>query len=240
MYLLLCEDLTARRVYTVCDYLLNKPDTAVILRHDVDVSAEKALRMAKLERKVGVKSTYYFRYPKTFNPKIMKEIESMGHEVGYHYEVLDKAKGDHEQAIRLFGQELAEFRKHVDVKTISMHGGVLTKYDNRDLWKKHDFKDFGIIGEAYLSLDFNKIKYFTDTGRDWSGRYSIKDNTGVVGHREGIKNTCDLIRMLEDEKHQLICITTHPKRWSDNYLEWSWEFILQSLKNTGKKCLLRR
>lgn len=45
-----------------------------------------------------------------------------------------------------------------------MHGNPLSPRDNRELWKKYKFKDFGIIGEAYLSIDFNEVSYFTDTG----------------------------------------------------------------------------
>ena len=67
----------------------------VILRHDVDRKPKRALRMARIESDVGVRSTYYFRSTKeAFIPEIMKEIEKMGHEVGYHYEVLVKSKGD--------------------------------------------------------------------------------------------------------------------------------------------------
>ena len=35
-------------VFTIRDYLLKKPEGGIILRHDVDVSASKALVMAKL------------------------------------------------------------------------------------------------------------------------------------------------------------------------------------------------
>ena len=42
-------------------------------------------------------------------------MHDLGHEVGYHYEVLSKAKGDYEKAIQMFEQELNEFRKKVDV-----------------------------------------------------------------------------------------------------------------------------
>jgi hypothetical protein len=35
----------------------------------------------------------------------MREIEGMGHEVGYHYEVLGKAKRDQKRAIKMFEKE---------------------------------------------------------------------------------------------------------------------------------------
>ena len=160
---------------TVADYLPSKstkhPKKTIILRHDVDRNAKHALGTAKIENKLGIKSTYYFRtIPNVFVPKIIKKIHAMGHEIGYHYEVLDRASGNFEKAIKLFEHELENFRKICDIKTICMHGNPLTSWDNRDLWKKYDFRDYGITGEAYLSIDYDKVMYFTDTGRSWSGK----------------------------------------------------------------------
>jgi hypothetical protein len=110
---------------TVCSYLggqKKKNKKIVVLRHDIDRKPKNALRMAVLEHELGIQSTYYFRFPYTFKPDIIGKIHDLEHEVGYHYEVLSKAKGDYEKAIELFEQELNEFRKIVDVKTIGMHG----------------------------------------------------------------------------------------------------------------------
>ena len=167
---------------TVRDYLMGKstdsPDSEkkiVILRHDVDRKIMNALRMAKLEHEMGIHSTYYFRYPSTFKPDIIREIQGLGHEIGYHYEVLSKAKGDYQKAIALFESELEEFRKVCPVDTICMHGSPLSPFDNRDLWKRYDFRDFGLYGEAYLSLQNTGLCYFTDTVAKLSGniRYAM-------------------------------------------------------------------
>ena len=143
-----------------------QPNRCIIIRHDVDRKPERALKMATIENRFGISSTYYFRRKEeVFKPDKIKKIANMGHEIGYHYEVLDKAEGDIEKAIRIFEDELKEFRKICDVKTICMHGNPLSKWVNKDIWKKYDFKDFGIIGEPYLSIDFDRVAYFTDTGR---------------------------------------------------------------------------
>ena len=45
-------------------------------------------RGGEIERELGISGTYYFRTTKeVFKAEIM-------HEIGYHYEVLDKAKGN--------------------------------------------------------------------------------------------------------------------------------------------------
>jgi len=63
----------------------------VVLRHDIDGKLGNALRMAELEHELGIQSTYYFGFPYTFKPEIIGKIQALGHEVGYHYEVLSKA-----------------------------------------------------------------------------------------------------------------------------------------------------
>jgi hypothetical protein len=64
-----------------------------ILRHDVDFDMEKALRMAELEAAMQVKSTYFVLLNTHFynlcaesTLKMIKEILSLGHEVGLHYD----------------------------------------------------------------------------------------------------------------------------------------------------------
>jgi hypothetical protein len=67
---------------------LQPREKVVILRHNVDRKPEKALKMAEIERGFDIQATYYFRSTKeVFKAEIM-------HEIGYHYEVLDKAKGN--------------------------------------------------------------------------------------------------------------------------------------------------
>ena len=71
------------------EYLQHPAQKTVILRHDVDKLPENALSMAQLEHSLGIQSTYFFRIiPEVFQPGIIQQIESLGHEVGYHYEDL--------------------------------------------------------------------------------------------------------------------------------------------------------
>lgn len=224
---------------TVAEYILDHPKNLAILRHDVDVCPKKAFRMATLENELGIRSTYYFRViPKIFKPEVIKKIHKLGHEVGYHYEVLDKANGNFEKAIELFEKELKSFREICDIKTICMHGNPLTSWNNRDLWQKYNFKEYGIIGEVYLSIDYDEVMYFTDTGRGWSGKYSLKDFVGVNNpYLKGINSTSDLIGLIHENKVKSMCLLTHPKRWNDSYIPWLKEFAFQSTKNIIKSCL---
>ncbi len=81
-----------------------------------------------------------------------------------------------ELAIEDFERNLEKLRKFYPVKTICMHGSPLSKWDNRDLWKRYNYRDFGIIAEPYFDIDFGEVLYLTDTGRRWDGdRVSVRD-----------------------------------------------------------------
>ena len=221
------------------DYIHNNPisEQYLLMRHDIDRMPMNALNIARIENEFGIKSTYYFRKNNNvFCPEILREIEDMGHEIGYHYEVLSKTKEDYEKAIDLFEKELAEFRKICDIKTICMHGRPLSRYDNRDLWKNYDFRDFGIIGEAYLSCG-NEVNYYSDTGRSWSSKNNIRDI--MPGNKKTIiaDTTDDIIDLIKNNKLDNIYILTHPERWSSNNFNWVISYLNDFIFNTGKKTL---
>ena len=245
-------DFTLARYKELCDAILNSefvpltvesyitepaPNKFIILRHDVDKKPENALEMAKIETEKGISATYYFRaVKKVFKPNIIKEIAGLGHEIGYHYEVLVKTKGDKKKAIELFKRELNEFRDLCTIQTICMHGNSLSRWDNRDLWNEYDFRDFGIIGEAYLSIDFDIVMYLSDSGGCWDNRrFRIKD---IVDSNRiqplKIKNTNDVIELVKKESVEKMCILAHPDRWNNFFYRWLYEFVSKKIRNAGK------
>jgi hypothetical protein len=88
---LLDSGYTPLTVYSYLGGQKKKNNKLVVLRHDIDRRPGNALQMAELEHELGIQSTYYFRFPCTFKPEIIRKIQALGHEVGYHYEVLSKA-----------------------------------------------------------------------------------------------------------------------------------------------------
>lgn len=234
----LCEAVTKYLTPLTVESYLSKNHNSkfIILRHDVDRKPLNALKIATLENELGISSTYYFRVKEgVFIPEVIKKISKLDHEIGYHYEVLDKAHGNFEKAINIFKAELNEFRKICDVKTICMHGNPLTPWINLDLWKKYDFRDFEIIGEAYISIDYRDVKYFSDTGRRWDSKFSVKDVVDVKGDElKNFKKTDDLIKALTGKEIDRLCLVTHPERWNDKFKDWFRELIFQEIKNFGK------
>ena len=234
----------------------------VILRHDVDSKAGNSLTIAGIEAEMGIRATYYFRIvPRSNQPEIIRAIAGLGHEIGYHYEDLSLFSGDTEKAYDHFKMQLEYFRCFYPVKTICMHGSPTSKWDNRDLWKTYNYRDLGIIGEPYLDLLIQpEITYFTDTARMWDGtNYNVRDKQQVSTEQQSdekeftptqqrvsncsdrsIHSTFDLINLFETAPaQQIIMITTHPQRWTDNSAEWFMEIWQQYLKNKIKKLIIK-
>lgn len=210
----------------------------LIMRHDVDEDARNALDMARVEHDLGIRATYYFRVRKrVFVPAIIDEIALYGHEIGYHYETLDKTRGKTRRALSLFAAELAMLRERYEIKTACMHGNPLTKYDNKKIWENCELGHFDLIGEPYLSLDYNQFLYLSDSGRTWlRNKNKIKDRVSSINMPPvQVKHTGDLIELITGGGFEKICILTHPKRWSKNLINYLTYYFIDLAYNAGKK-----
>ncbi|PKN67507.1 MAG: hypothetical protein CVU57_02035 [Deltaproteobacteria bacterium HGW-Deltaproteobacteria-15] len=214
-----------------------------ILRHDVDRRPGRALRMADVESLHGIRATYYFRMlPGVFVSSIVKRIESLGHEIGYHYEVLDKAKGELALAERIFIQELEEMRSIADVKTAAMHGNPFSTRDNREFWTHHQPAEFGLVGEAYVSFKEKDIVYLTDTGRGWNrARFNVRDRLPYEcgAFMPPFRSTWDLMEALRERRFGKVYLQIHPNRWTSNSYQWYSQRAEDSCLNALKWVLLQ-
>jgi len=171
----------------VMDYFNQVPitDKTIVLRHDVDISALYALKMAEIEHAKGIQSTYYFRWC-TVDPQIIKTVRAMGHEVGLHYETLATYAEEHrlksaqeitpavtEELRKRLKYELEEFKRQFgeDLYTISSHGADqniklgVTNY--QAVMKGQNPHDYGIIGDAYEEKIIKRFSYMSDAGGIW-------------------------------------------------------------------------
>lgn len=222
---------------TFNDFLDSPKERAIMLRHDVDLLPKNSLLFARIQSNLGIKGTYYFRaVPESWDEAIIVEIASLGHEIGYHYENLTTCKGNLNEGIKDFENKLKELRKLVPVTTICMHGSPASKYDSKDLWKKFNYGDFGIKGEPYFDLNFNKVFYLTDTGRRWDGsrvsvRDKVKSNYNLTFH-----STDEIISgVTQGQLPNQVMMTFHPQRWHDDKFNWFTEYMYQNIKNLIKK-----
>jgi hypothetical protein len=209
---------------------------SVVFRHDVDRKPFNALKMAALESELGIQATYYFRIVKeSYDERIIGEIVNLGHEFGYHYEDLSLAKGDFSKAIRSFESNLTKLKKLYPVVTICMHGSPLSRWDNRLLWSRYHYRDFGIIGEPYFDIDFSKVLYLTDTGRIWNGGKANRRDRVASGLSHDVTTTGEVISEFKNNAlPEQIMINAHPQRWNESVCSWLKELVWQNTKNIAK------
>lgn len=218
-----------------------KGKKALILRHDVDRLPENSLATAQLQNSLGVKGSYYFRIvPQSFQPEYIEKIRDLGHEIGYHYEDMALENGDKEKAIKSFERNLRKIREFYPVKTMCMHGSPLSKWDNREIWEDYDYKNFGIVAEPYFDIDFNKMLYITDTGRQWNKTsVSVRDKVSSA-FDYNFSSTFDLInKLITGVLPDQIMQNIHPQRWNDDPMKWSQELVMQNVKNQVKRVIIK-
>ena len=219
------------------------PSRFLALRHDVDRKPHRALAMAEVEHALGFVASYYFRVPYTFNCTIIKSIEALGHEVGYHYENLSDTDGDMNAALEDFGVKLAKLRTVAQVSTCCMHGRPLKPFDNRDIWRdpvRHALlKDrFGILGELYLDIEYTDIAYINDTGRNWtSGRANRRDHV-ASSIAASFGSGEELLTYFKIRPHHRLVFQVHPERWTDSLTGHTAQWALDSVTNMAKQAVI--
>lgn len=225
-------------VYRVIDWHIHKPQYGILIRHDVDRNAANSLEIAKLEHKLNIKTTYYFRKTRgSFKPDIIKEIASMGHEIGYHYEDLSLAKGDYSKAKEFFYTNLGRLKEIAEVKTCAMHGRPFSKHDNRDFWNKYKLEEFDLVAEAFLTIDYSDTYYFTDTGRSWAeNSANLRDKVNTI-KKANIESTDEMIDFINKNQNQKIALVAHSERWNKTYQGYKISQISDFAVNFAKRVL---
>ncbi|MCL0034123.1 hypothetical protein M1M94_01335 [Thermodesulfovibrionales bacterium] len=199
------------RVVTVRQYLQGEREPLLlVLRHDVEWDVSRALTIAEIEKAHGIRSTMYFRVDtKAFDLSAMRYLQDEGFEIGYHFNTLDRCGGDFNRAIALFEKELQELREAgIKIDTVCSHGDprvkkIGYKVNNEIFLKDPDLcKRSGLLGEAYLDIDFSSLQYFSDAGIKWNEDVSTKK----------------LISRITQKEWPVIYMLTHPDYWSKSFL----------------------
>lgn len=153
----------------------------LILRHDVDQQPASALRMAAIERELGLRSTWYFRW-RTAQPGVVDALARDGHAVGLHYETLTRAvlrEGGApvtdvlvERCREELQTEVATFaRRHGATRSICPHGDTrVPGVDNLMLLRDQDPARFGVAFDGNEVMRGRRLgAWVTDRpgGRDW-------------------------------------------------------------------------
>lgn len=219
----------------------------VVLKHDVETDVQRAHRIAQIEKQYGHRGSYYVQAYLLNNKKnveLLSEIQQMGHEVSYHYDVLDSCRGNMAEADREFEKNLNLFRNNgFPIITVCQHGNPIIERNgyssNRDFFrnssireKYNDIADIMVNFKESFSTDY---LYFSDAGRTFKLIYDPINNDIINSDDKNIPfNSVDeLLNGLDNEIGNIISI--HPHRWMQSatlYLCKKWVFKV--LKTVAK------
>ena len=94
-------------------FVADASQPTAFIRHDVDVSLRRAVRLARKEHAWGARSTYhvmadspYYDVRSAESTAILDEIASLGHEIGLHYDVMVRRMAEADPKVR--EQDIAE------------------------------------------------------------------------------------------------------------------------------------
>lgn len=229
------------RIMPFVDSIGRLIDKSLILRHDVDRFPKQTIKMANLEASMGIRSTYYFRIiPSVFKPELINKVAQLGHEIGYHYEDLTLKKGDYRKAIESFQVNLDRIRKYYPVTTICMHGSPISPWDNKKIWEKYDYREFGVTADTAFDIDYNKVFYISDNGFGWNKiNTSIRDKVKTKFNIP-INNTYHLMDLIErDLLPNNIMLNAHPDTFFDPGLRWILNYTSIKSKNLIKWVIVK-
>ncbi|MCL5407145.1 MAG: hypothetical protein M1429_01465 [Patescibacteria group bacterium] len=155
------------------DKVSNRPKV-IILRHDIDVLPKRSLELAKIEKSLKIKSTFFVRvhgqyyYPSGQTLKILKKIKDLGHEIGLHSEARVLAPVFKMDLADLFLSEKAILEEVLKCKiiTASEHGD-LGRPGN--FWQNHFFKKIPKekVGIKHYSQEYSQFHYLSDSLQNW-------------------------------------------------------------------------
>jgi len=184
------------RIIPFCE-VPRETDSFLILRHDVDASLESALKIARLENSLGIKSTYFVLFSHKFynilekdSLTTLREILKFGHEIGLHYDV---------ETYESYGRDLKETLRN-EIK-------LLERFLNRKIFS---------IACHNVSLMTGKDPFRDIT--DYINAYDPELCENFVSDSCRAWFLKDLSRLLDCnwKKGQLL---THPFLWADDVCE---------------------
>jgi len=188
--------------YTLCgleesiELFANGHEKIIVLRHDVDQPSPGTRAMVEIEQRLGVKSTFYFRW-RTVEASLIKDIVSAGGEASFHYETVSDLAAERgwqsrEDLLKADGMKLARDRLLRDLRsfraefgvpcrTLAGHGHALNRIcqtlNSETLWHGGFDRDrANFLTEAYDPDYLRELDaYVSDTVLEINGGFRYRD-----------------------------------------------------------------
>jgi hypothetical protein len=190
----------------------------LLVRHDIDTDPDYCLQWLAVEKKLGVRTSYFFRLT-TAKSSIMKAVVASGSECGYHYEEL----ADFAKAYRIKNRETIESNtvaiqeafvanvKHMETLAGTPMVSVVSHGDfvNRKLqMPNHEPIDAALLRRCALEYEGYETRI--------TERYSIN----ISDHTYPAYFRGDISPMEAIRKHMpVVHLLVHPRHWRSS---WYW------------------
>lgn len=168
----------------------------VVWRHDCDMSLNRALSIAEIDKAAGAKSTFFI-YPRSeyYNvlepsqKELLLEIASLGHEIGVHVDL--SCHGEINSDIELVRSIEKDARIVEDILQTEI--GVFSFHNPDSSSDKFKEASYGRFINCYSQWIFDNTEYASDSNGYWRHR--------------------PIPELLEVQEIQRIQVLTHPEWW---------------------------
>lgn len=190
----------------------------LILRHDVDQSLEQSIKIAKIENKYNIKSTFFIwlRSPfyNIFEKKysdIIYEIINLGHQIGLHFDESVYKIENEKELNKFIEKEINLIKTYFDINiyAVSMHRPSKWLLDNDEKLDKYI--------NTYEKRFFRDFKYLSDSRGQW-------------------KEGC-ICKKIDANRYKKLHILIHPFWWVEDDIDFN-----KRMSNfiTEKICKIKR
>ena len=205
-----------------------KTSNYIVLKHDVETDVSKAYELAKIEHKYGHRGTYYvqaYLLDDVQNIELLKKMQAMGHEISYHYDVMDSCRGNLEAAILEFEVNKTKFENNgFPLQTLCQHGNPIMERvgytSNRDFFRsekvKNLYPELSDIMVNFKDVHETEFLYFSDAGRQFKNIYDPLNNDIINSDNKNVvyKDLTAVLAVLKTTGKYII--STHPHRWTES------------------------
>jgi len=214
-------------------------NNSFFIRHDIDFDLDKALAMAIIENKIGVKSTFflmvtceYYNVLSPNNKKIINQIKFLGHEIGIHFDpsIFDDYEKEFEHEVSILENIIGENIISVSLHNPSAHG-IYPFFEN--------------FNNSYFEPFYKEEFYISDSCFDFRGKdifnlvEKINENSiQILIHpihfsvKGGNEYTPILNEIIKNRTEKMIDILKENKSFNDEILNgYSVNEQIISLKN---------
>ena len=191
---------------------------SLLIRHDVDVSLNRALSIARVENEIGVQSTFFIdplsAYYSIFEPSqksIIREISELGHQIGLHFDS---------------SHEVIQCERDLE-QSLLFQSTVLSKVSSQPVafsFHNPSSTDLAFVGSRYAGLVntysdrlFRDISYVSDSNGFWRFR-SMEE------------------ALLDNKSKRPLQVLIHPEWWQDEQMEPR-DRILRSIQGRANNAI---